>query len=171
MRFTLEDLDPNFSVVLDKSLYYLRIDEQFQSKEDAMRAKARLIKMMENVRRDYPTVSYMIGASNTDGDTATKRYNRTNAPGRPAVIVEGIEKPQHIHIIAHGNMAPTFCNKVRNRLNSKHGARYAYSECIKNRNSTAIIYVYDQSYSTSTRGDFKFKDYIYVLKNERKLND
>ena len=167
MDFTFSDMDKNCGVVLDQPLYFLRINETFDTPDDAAKAKARLLKMMEGVRKEYSDVSYMIGVSRVDGDSAFKRHERTGRRGRPAVIVSGWPTREHIHIVVYGKGASAFCNKVRNKLNKKHGYKYAYSQCISDRWVRAISYVYQQSYSVSTRGDFDFKDYGFRFKYER----
>ncbi len=58
--FNFTDIDKNAGVTLDAPLYYLRINETYDTPHYAAKAKARLLKMMENIRKNYPTVSFMI---------------------------------------------------------------------------------------------------------------
>lgn len=165
--FSFTDIDKNAGVTLDAPLYYLRINETYDTPHYAAKAKARLLKMMENIRKNYPTVSFMIGISNVDGDTANKQHVRTGRRGRPAVVVSGIPKREHVHIVVYGKGASAFCKIVRDKLNRKHACQYAFCQCISNRWVRAIGYVYMQSYSISIRGEFDFKDYSYMFKWER----
>ena len=49
--FNLTDIDKNAGVTLDAPLYYLRINETYDTPHYAAKAKARLLKMMENNRK------------------------------------------------------------------------------------------------------------------------
>ena len=49
--FNFTDIDKNAGVTLDAPLYYLRINETYDTPHYAAKAKARLLKMMENIRK------------------------------------------------------------------------------------------------------------------------
>ena len=122
----------------DTAFYSIEFSEKYKGIAEADKALrkyyAKFIRMMNDKR--FENISFGIGISNQDGQTATKATIKTGDKGRPQIIVTSREtKEWHIHCVVYGNFASAFCQKFieyyRKKKNSdirkkklKHGANY-----------------------------------------------
>lgn len=156
----------------DTAFYSIEFSEKYKGIAEADKALrkyyAKFIRMMNDKR--FENISFGIGISNQDGQTATKATIKTGDKGRPQIIVTSREtKEWHIHCVVYGNFASAFCQKFieyyRKKKTSdirkkklKHGANY-------------VPYCYNQCISWLTHGTFDFSKLYNALKWKELLED
>lgn len=96
-----------------RQAYYKDMEECIKDVKRIYRRMKRLV----NKKEKYKDISFVIGASQTKGDTAQKVKVNTN--GRPKYIVRGERVKPHIHIACYGFFTPSFCVEVTKELNKK----------------------------------------------------
>lgn len=116
MRFTYNDLR-KVSVKNTKN-YFLKRHCYYTSIEEAIKDMKKIyarIKYNIEQHEKFKDISFIIGASETNGKTALKIKVKTK--GRPKYMVKGIKVRPHIHIAFYGKLAPTFARFMATKLN------------------------------------------------------
>ena len=112
----------------DTAFYSIEFAEKYPELREADKALrkyyAKLVRMTND--NQFHGISFCIGISNQDGQTATKSVIVTGKKGRPQIIVTSREtKEWHIHCVVYGNFASAFCQKFIEyyRKNNTSGIR------------------------------------------------
>lgn len=132
----------------DTAFYTIEFAEKYSDIAEANKALhkyyAKLVRIA-NIEK-FHGISFGIGISNQDGQTATKTFISTGQKGRPQISVTSKKtKEWHIHCIIYGNGASTFCQEFIEYYRKKnlsaikkyklqHGANYVpycYNQCIR----------------------------------------
>lgn len=184
MKFTYNDLR-KVSVKVTKN-YYLKRHSYYTSIEEAIKDMRKIyarIKYNIETHEEFKNISFIIGASETDGKTAIKIKQKTK--GRPKYIVKGKKVKPHIHIAFYDKMAPTFANYITSKLNKniyknfesynnrdyKHKKLYTIEKLHGYGNGLEYIhYIWNQSEKVMTYGNLDFEklkiDSLFLIVEE-----
>ena len=147
--------------------FYNNIEECIK---DAKRIYSRMKRLaMKNSK--YKDISFVVGASQTKGDTAQKV--KVNTKGRPKYIVRGKKIKPHLHIACYSFFAPSFSSEIMKRLNKnvyktkedyinrgyKHRLLYTLKKLNQDTNDLYYIpYIWKQSEKFFSHGNLNFKE-------------
>lgn len=136
---------------------------------DAKNIYSKMIRLsMKNDK--YKDIFFVVGASQTKGDTAQKV--KVNTKGRPKYVVRGEKVRPHLHIACYGSGAPSFSSKIMEKLNKniykskndyinrgyKHRFLYTIDKLNNNTNDLYFIpYIWKQSEVFLSHGNSNFK--------------
>ena len=123
----------------------------------------------------FPEVSFFMGVSNTNSATAKRKVVHTGKRGRPRIVIEGKQEPQHVHIGAVGKGAYSFMHKMKKSVDRRFYAEVGSktSRVVSKKKLFHAIdfltYAYRQSQPFYTGGDFDFEQYtkdpFFLLKS------
>lgn len=154
----------NYGILRQK--YYKNMDECIL---DAKKIYSKMVRLsMKNNK--YKDVFFVIGASQTKGDTAQKV--KVNTKGRPKYVVRGKIVRPHLHIACYGFLAPSFSSEIMKKLNKniykskndyinrgyKHRFLYTIDKLNNDTNDLYFIpYIWRQSEVFLSHGNSNFK--------------
>lgn len=99
----------NYGIFRQK--YYKNIEECIK---DAKNIYSKMVRLsMKNDK--YKDIFFVVGASQTKGDTAQKI--KINTKGRPKYVVHGKKVKPHLHIACYSFWAPSFSSEIMKKLN------------------------------------------------------
>lgn len=144
------------------SVYTLEIANKFE-KEDIYKILLNLYRLFKRViekDRKYYSICFVMGISNTDSKTAKITFLHNNKKGRPKKVITGCKTNWHLHIYIFndGSGTSSFCNHIKDVLNTKKG----YNIILRKHNSAynALEYTAKQCNSVWAYGDFYFKNLV-----------
>lgn len=150
-----------------RQTYYKDMQECIKDTKRIYSMMTRLIK--KNNKYEY--ISFVVGASQTRGDTARKVKEKTK--GRPKYVVYGENVKPHLHIAVYGLFAPSFCSEIRKELNKniyktkkdyinrgyKHKMLYTLKKLNQDTNGLYYIpYIWQQSEAFLSHGKLNFEE-------------
>lgn len=90
----------------------------FSNMKECIRETENIYARMRNLAKKndkYKDISFVVGASQTKGNTAQKMKFKTN--GRTKYVIRGEKVKPHIHIACYGYLAPSFVSEITKKLN------------------------------------------------------
>lgn len=147
-----------------KQIYSL-IFEQFAFYEEALKAFYAIAEKNRRwCKKDFSSVSCLVGISVTQSQGAIRRSEANGRPGHPNNVIEGRAEKPHIHMVVYGDMAATYVQMFKAKYNTKAGWTAALSK--KMGSMKYISYVYNQSNLIRASGTFDFKPYCAPYNKE-----
>lgn len=114
-------------------------------------AFARLYEMMKYYASSY-NVSFLLGLSNTDGNSAIRKLKRTR--GNPKVKILGKKVLYHAHAVIIGDNVEQFATEIVKRRNKADGKKLTKKRIVKDLASPEDVAVYDGK-------GMEFVNYVY----------
>lgn len=145
----------------DANFYSIEISEKFADYAEASKAIYKYYAKLKRIRRNakYCGISFGIGISNQDGQTATKIDVKNGKRGRPHICVTSKKtKKWHIHCVIYGTHASSFCQEFIEyyRKGNTSGIRkYCLAKAGK-KGADYVPYCYNQCIKWLTHGEFDF---------------
>ena len=145
----------------DANFYSIEISEKFADYAEASKAIYKYYAKLKRIRRNakYCGISFGIGISNQDGQTATKIDVKNGKRGRPHICVTSKKtKKWHIHCVIYGTHASSFCQEFIEyyRKGNTSGIRKHCLATADHKGADYVPYCYNQCIKWMTHGDFDF---------------
>ena len=145
----------------DTSFYAIEISETFDDQTEASKAMYKYYAKLRRIQQNpkYCGISYGIGISNQDGQTATKIEIKNGKRGRPLTCVTSKKtKNWHIHCVVYGNRASSFCQEFIEyyRKGNSLDIRKHCLATADRKGADYVPYCYNQCIKWLTHGKFDF---------------
>lgn len=150
-----------------RQAYYKDMEECIKDVKRIYRRMKRLV----NKNEKYKNISFVIGASQTKGDTACKVKVKTK--GRPKYVIYGEKVKPHLHIACYGFFAPSLSLEIIKELNKniyktkedyinrgyKHRMLYTHQKLNQEVNDLYYIpYIWKQSEEFLSHGNLNINE-------------
>lgn len=145
----------------DASFYTIEFSEKYIDQSEASKAMYKYYAKLRRIQKNqkYSNISFGIGISNQDGQSATKTEIKNGKRGRPLICVTSRKtKGWHIHCVIYGNRASSFCQDFIEyyRKGNTHDIRkYCLAKAGK-KGADYVPYCYNQCIKWLTHGEFDF---------------
>lgn len=145
----------------DTNFYSIEIAEKFANQTEAGKAMYKYYAKLRRIQLNskYSRVSFGIGISNQDGQTATKTEVKNGKRGRPLTCVTSKKtKNWHIHCVIYGNRASSFCQEFIEyyRKGNTLDIRKHCLATADRKGADYVPYCYNQCIKWLTHGEFDF---------------
>lgn len=145
----------------DTNFYSIEISEKFANQTKAGKAMYKYYAKLRRIQLNpkYSCVSFGIGISNQDGQTATKTEVKNGKRGRPLTCVTSKKtKSWHIHCVIYGNRASSFCQEFIEyyRKGNTSDIRKHCLATADRKGADYVPYCYNQCIKWLTHGEFDF---------------
>ena len=143
---------------IDRMLYFNTLEE---AEKEAIRIYRNMYnKIFKNkkTKGKYNSIIFIIGVSQTDGQTAVKTKEKTK--GRPKYKIKGKRKKPHLHIAVFGENVSVFCNEIIEFLN-KNNDKEIFTKLRKRFKNRGKLFLYEKEKLKGENNGFDYIPYIF----------